>query len=535
MVFLKVNNWTVPVDVKSGTEKLTVVGARKTSLNGRPLLDERRRIPSWEFETKPLTPHEAVAMQMAINGSGHLLGFDSDLYTSRGLGPTSGDETVPVNFAVGNDGIRVFDNATQKYLSQHRSTGDYSNYDQTRRCAQPYTDLTNLMTANQASPSSGVTGWNAVASSTPARATDYYFVRGAVADQAMTTGMGWISDAVTLSGSAVDVVAVAYVKVSGYTSTATVTLDILDDPTGTTVVTESQAVVSGTPIWLRFAVYGTTADAAVKMRITCTVSSGTFNLWSDAHAVYERTPRATISASRCDVPWVDNGTTSASDLTYDVSGMDFDRGVSMAGWVRTTTTGLAGSGVRLLTVRGDDSTGNTHALYLDRSAATNNIRASYQDDDTQTTIDYTTSPWDGGWVHVAITWAPDDKMRLFVDGSEVGTAQTISGFRPLVLDTFEVGHTFGFVQWEGWIDDVMLVPYRMHADQIAAYASHGEHTAPLPLVRAEGDFYPEGNRSPTLVRGYCDQSEYAAVAIAETWYSNARKLKFELTKDPDAA
>lgn len=85
---LAVNNLAVPVaDAKLVGKREEVGGARRW---GGQWADQRRRIlRTWEVETPPLVMDRATRLKHWIMGRGHHWSFDVDLYSDKGLGPST--------------------------------------------------------------------------------------------------------------------------------------------------------------------------------------------------------------------------------------------------------------------------------------------------------------------------------------------------------------------------------------------------------------------------------------------------------------
>lgn len=92
MPFLTLNGITVPV--VEGRRRQVNIGQDSRAFSGAYRLGRRAVRREWDFRTGPLSLDEAEAFRGLIAGDGHTLSFDTDAFTSRGLGATS---TVPTN------------------------------------------------------------------------------------------------------------------------------------------------------------------------------------------------------------------------------------------------------------------------------------------------------------------------------------------------------------------------------------------------------------------------------------------------------
>lgn len=90
MPFLSLNNYGVDIMDGSFTVTREVIGYRARSFSAS--LRENRRAEKRIFQatTSIVTPTMADALVSLIEGKGHRFSFDSDYYSSKGLGPASG-------------------------------------------------------------------------------------------------------------------------------------------------------------------------------------------------------------------------------------------------------------------------------------------------------------------------------------------------------------------------------------------------------------------------------------------------------------
>ncbi|ADO68697.1 conserved uncharacterized protein [Stigmatella aurantiaca DW4/3-1] len=88
MPFLTLNGLTVPV--VEGRRRQVSIGQDSRAFSGAYRLGRRAVRREWEFRTGPLSLDESEALRRLIMGDGHVLSFDTDNYTSRGLGQASG-------------------------------------------------------------------------------------------------------------------------------------------------------------------------------------------------------------------------------------------------------------------------------------------------------------------------------------------------------------------------------------------------------------------------------------------------------------
>lgn len=106
MVFRRLQGITVgdvPGSVKASTRPF---GKRERMHSGTMRDGKRGFVDVYPGRTKPLTYDRADVIRKLIEGRGHTFAFDSDLYTSRGLGPTSAP-SVTLNTTGGKFGGHI--------------------------------------------------------------------------------------------------------------------------------------------------------------------------------------------------------------------------------------------------------------------------------------------------------------------------------------------------------------------------------------------------------------------------------------------
>jgi len=83
----------------------------------------------------------------------------------------------------------------------------------------------------------------------------------------------------------------------------------------------------------------------------------------------------------------------------------------------------------------------------------------------------------------------------------------------------------GSVEYNGPIEDLIVMPYPACADQIAAWAAVTEAMPDAPAMRAEGSF---DQRASVSVLGEVTGQEFIEAAIGGVFYDNSSDLSFRL-------
>lgn len=106
MPFMRLNGITIPVTPGSVQARTLPFGPRARMHSGDMRDGKRGFIDQYPGRTKPLTWERANVIRKLIEGRGHVWAFDSDLYTSRGLGPSSAP-SVTLNTTGGKFGGHI--------------------------------------------------------------------------------------------------------------------------------------------------------------------------------------------------------------------------------------------------------------------------------------------------------------------------------------------------------------------------------------------------------------------------------------------
>lgn len=90
MPMLTINEVTIPQSADSGTESFEVIGDLDRAYDGtwrESRTSEKRR---FDVRTTVLAQDVGEALKLLLQGRGHVWSFDSDRYSSKGLGPSTG-------------------------------------------------------------------------------------------------------------------------------------------------------------------------------------------------------------------------------------------------------------------------------------------------------------------------------------------------------------------------------------------------------------------------------------------------------------
>src|SRR5690554_6327480 len=102
MQFLKLNGWTIPVQINTPARQYEEIGGeRDRAFDGTPLSTRQRVALSVNFTTTHLTALEARALAGVLLGEGRYWPFDSDLWDVKGLPFESGSADLTLDGVYG--------------------------------------------------------------------------------------------------------------------------------------------------------------------------------------------------------------------------------------------------------------------------------------------------------------------------------------------------------------------------------------------------------------------------------------------------
>lgn len=90
MALLNVNGIPIPIKPETLSESFEEIGGRERAYDGTLRISRQARKTNLSFETPVLTTLEAEAWNGLLSGLGHYWSFDSNNYSSKGLGHSSG-------------------------------------------------------------------------------------------------------------------------------------------------------------------------------------------------------------------------------------------------------------------------------------------------------------------------------------------------------------------------------------------------------------------------------------------------------------
>ena len=90
MPYLSLSGFSVPVRATGATFANTALGEDSRAFGGQLVPSRRSLSRSFEIQTIVDTPGAARALAGLVQGEGHKWSFNSDLYSSKGLGPQAG-------------------------------------------------------------------------------------------------------------------------------------------------------------------------------------------------------------------------------------------------------------------------------------------------------------------------------------------------------------------------------------------------------------------------------------------------------------
>jgi hypothetical protein len=90
MPFLSINGYDTPVRATGATFSNQAVGGDTRSFGGQLVPDRQTISRQFDIQTPVMTTAKARALTGLIQGDGHKWSFNSDLYSSKGLGPQAG-------------------------------------------------------------------------------------------------------------------------------------------------------------------------------------------------------------------------------------------------------------------------------------------------------------------------------------------------------------------------------------------------------------------------------------------------------------
>lgn len=521
MAFIKINDWEVSI-AKGGEFRPHIIGTRNNSLDGTILRMRRGWKRRWTFETTPLDNDDAEGLLGVMSGRGEHWQYDnpwkSDNATvstrfesTKGLVPTG---TVSATVVPGYDlqtpyPARVYE----------QSSGEpESKFGGGALKVEPATE--NLLGAN-ARDCESYTGF---ASKNGATLSDETTIR--------------------VQGSKSLKVVTPATPVSGFTTTAAITASKTYTFSGyfyaTSAVNIRVRIWDGSSFFIVHD-FTTTANAWVRIEDTGTAANtGTaaIDVVDNAGSgitfycdmlQFENTDYATA--------WAD-GTRAAGILRYDLN--PIPRALTVAMWAKAPSANPTADSY-LFTLRGSSLTKSY--ILARRDSLTNNIKFFWATDSTAgDVVTYGTSPWDGDWHHVAFVFMPNSGgttgFYIYFDGSLVASETSPINIPTLSddgSDRLYIGTQSGSSHWIGALDEVLVLPFPMGADQISALANRTRALPPYPRLELTGDFeYSHLASRGTEAEGIgSPAAQYSGRVDSTGWKEYLRKITFDMQSTGD--
>lgn len=149
-----------------------------------------------------------------------------------------------------------------------------------------------------------------------------------------------------------------------------------------------------------------------------------------------------------------NGTTSYGNIYSTSLRNAFDVAAgTLAAWARVANAGVWTDGVNRNVIRIDSATAG-NLVFIRKSATANELRVQRSGGAVADFVSTTTLAGVTAWFHVAITWSiANDRLRLYVNGSQVGATQTGLGAWAGLPNAMTIGaaNTVPAEPWSGTI------------------------------------------------------------------------------------
>lgn len=511
MAFLTLNSWTVPIK-RGGSYSIDRVVDKTPMFDGSPATMLSATTRRWQFETGILTARDAEGLMGMLNGRGEHFRFTEDAYSTTGTHSETSSYVYAVTPAVDLQTVAkdVYNEATGELESKY---GDGSLW--------PSSATTNLLPADSRDAENAPTGFSVTGGSTLSAGT-VYIIQG-------TKSLKCVTAAAANSGFKTNN-ATGLTGGNTYTGScyvyATEVLNLrmtLDDGVGTTTYD-----------------FNTIAAAWVHVEATRTIDGGSTTLAIQIHNKDNNvknfwTDMLQIEENSFATPWVD-GTRAAINLDYG-SIAALSGSLTFCAWARMATT-IGNASNNNVILRAD----TTSAEYKDviifrRSASANNLYLQFSRDDdsgSSNSATYSTTPWDDEWHHVAfVLYADNDAVpyaALYYDGTRVAEIAAPSYFPQLYGSPSHcyIGHNNGSSVFDGRLNEVLVLPYALSDDQIAAIAGRSTQLPALPRLEAEGDFNMASDYQPEIVEGLVTRENFVGSVDSGTYYGYNRRIMFDL-------
>jgi hypothetical protein len=517
MVFLKVNDWQLDLGLAAGYEP-KIVGGRRPAYDGTPITARSGWPRRWRFATTPLGVLDAEGLIGVVMGKGEHWRYDSpwesddttigsDFYSTIGTTPTGTTEaTVVPGYDLQDPPVRVYEEASGE--PESKFGGGALRVD-------PSTE--NLLGADSRDAENAPTGFTVYLGATLAAETTIR-VQGSKSLKVTTSSTlrsGFYVSKATAPSGTTTYTGSFYL----YSTEALPIRVVLNDISLSTIDTYTTTA----NVWERFEITHTTSASPTFLRLyvqhNAAVSGKIF--YCDMLQI-ENTDYATA--------WVD-GTRASGILRHDLSPIPRNLTVSM--WARGPTASPTGNSY-LWIIRGGDITTKSY-VYARRQTATNNIQFLWFNGSSSDSLTYG-SPWDGDWHHVAFVMCSNlggsSFAGIYYDGTLVASDSAASNY-PILnthgINRLYTGSQAGSGHWIGSLDEVLVLPFAMGADQISALANRTLALPPYPRVELTGDFGLHLDEQGVVAEGVdSPRARYVGLVDSGTYKGYLRRVDFEL-------
>lgn len=505
--FLELDGWRVPVLDEGANKGFVEVGSRGRAFSGKYRSSRRALKRRFTGALRRSTRSFAEAFQSLILGLGERWPFDhedtanlvDDPFSTKGLGVISG--AARFVFGVGADGARVF-NREGETESQFGDGAIASTLAINNLLSADVRDVEGIDTTGFSVVAGGVLSLDTV-----------NFLQGA---QSLKVVSATVGDGVAVSvgdTGPTAFVGVVYIKPTTNPENDIITIDLLDDIVGV-IDTVDIDQFDATGKWVKAIVFGTTDASATKAILQITGDPTTF--FCDAFMLAQGGLNHSV--------WVD-GNFAPSALRYSPTFLTTED-VTVSVWIRVDAT-VQGVDRKIVFIS-KDVTG-TSGICLERLVGSTRIRFLTEDEDGNSEFIQTASAvLDGAWHHVVAVMRAnpetgDNKKTLYFDGVSVGTSNPaglpdVSKFTEINIGNKNGAELF-YSGHRGLIDNVSILPYAAHSDQVAGWFALGEAQGDLPRIKASGDFVGD---TQVIVEGELpSDSEYRAFTDSDGVHRNA--------------
>ena len=530
MAFLNLNGWAIPV-ATCELAHAHINAASGYTPNGLFTLQRNSFARTWRVRTGLLTSAERDALLEMLGHRGDgwrwgLLGetakgwhtLSKHFYSDKRRAAQTAEEVATVVSAYAADGTRVYDWNYNPVAPQAGTEGAV--------CVDK--GSTNLLSANEAHPTTNGHLLNFGAGTHAADSVRYWTGSGAVTVTAPAAGDGVQADATVSIG--VDYV--CSVHVYPYADSQPITVRYTNGA-GTTI---SQVVYTlpTAGYWYRLKTFGTqTVDTTARIRVLsnsgAAASYAVDGLQIEAQSTGHPTSWIDPGA---DVWGSGNGVRPAGVLDFDPFYLDWRNGFTVSTWVNAQTLGSATSDIIW-----DSSDGFPRFVVYKTSADA--FRADVQSSDGQT-LSAVGSATTAGIHHVAAVFDPDaSSLSLYVDGAlaQTDTSWAGSGSR----EKFDVEKTTGDMSvgsggvagannWLGTIGALQVLPYTVPASVVAGWYDSGTDDRAQPGVMplgCYGTFLQQGD-SYVDVYAQVDAAPHEPYFDGATWQERGGRVAFTL-------